>query len=50
MFLGGIGDFLFPNFIGIILNAMATGDKYAVSSNLGYWLIIITVGAIATMI
>lgn len=50
MFLGGIGDFLFPNLIGIVMNAMKDGDKVAVASNLGYWLIIIVVGALSTMI
>jgi ABC-type multidrug transport system fused ATPase/permease subunit len=50
MFLGGIGDFLFPNLIGIIMNAMKEGDKTAVTNNIGYWLIIISVGALSTML
>jgi hypothetical protein len=31
MFIGGVGDFLFPDLIGKVINAMRDGDKDEVS-------------------
>lgn len=50
MFIGGITDFLFPNLIAVVIDSMKEGDKENVYYNLKLWLIIIAVGAIATML
>lgn len=50
MFLGGIGDFLFPNLIGKVINAMKIGDAEGVTNNLVFWIVIILIGAVSTMI
>lgn len=49
MFIGAVGDFLFPDLIGRVVNAMKTGDKDEVQKQLITWIIIIVIGAIGTM-
>lgn len=50
MFLGGIGDFLFPDLIGKVVNAMREHDQEAINSSLLTWVVIIIVGSLATML
>jgi hypothetical protein len=49
MFLAGLGDFLFPDLIGKVINAMREGDKDEVHKQIITWVIIIAIGAIGTM-
>ena len=50
IFLGGVGDFLFPNLIANVINSMKEQDPKGVSYNLIYWVIVILVGAVSSMI
>lgn len=50
MFLGGITDFLFPDIIGRIVNAMKEHDAANVSYWLVFWVIVLMIGAVSTMV
>lgn len=50
MFVGGITDFLFPNLIAQVIDAMKEQDKALVYYNLKVWLVIIAIGAVSTML
>jgi len=50
MFIGGITDFLFPNLIAKVIDAMKDQNKDLVYYNLKVWLVIIAIGAVATML
>lgn len=50
MFVGGVTDFLFPNLIAKVVDAMKEQDKEAVYYNLKMWCVIIAIGAVSTML
>lgn len=50
MFIGAVGDFLFPDLIGRIINAMRSEDDDMVRNTLFFWIGVILVGAIGTAI
>ena len=49
MFMGAVGDFLFPDLIGKVVNAMKEKDKDEITRQLMIWLVVISVGAVGTM-
>lgn len=49
MFLGAVGDFLFPDLIGKVVNAMREGDKDEIHRQLITWIVVIAIGAVGTM-
>lgn len=49
MFMGAVGDFLFPDLIGKVVNAMKEQDKDEIFNQLMIWLVVICVGAVGTM-
>jgi ABC-type multidrug transport system fused ATPase/permease subunit len=49
MFISGVGDFLFPDLIGKVINGMRNGDKEEISRQIVTWIVIIAIGAIGTM-
>lgn len=49
MFIGGLGDFLFPDLIGRVINAMRDKDPDEVTKQLITWVIIICIGAVGTL-
>ena len=50
MFLGGITDFLFPDIIGRIVNAMKEHNADEVQYWLVFWIVVLMIGAVSTMI
>lgn len=50
MFLGGITDFLFPDLISKVIDAMQVHDTDEIYYRLKIWVVIITVGACSTAI
>jgi ABC-type multidrug transport system fused ATPase/permease subunit len=50
MFLGSITDFFFPNFIGLAINAMRTGDQSEVLKNIVTWVVFMCIGAVCSFI
>jgi ABC-type multidrug transport system fused ATPase/permease subunit len=48
MFLGGITDFLFPDLISNVVDAMSAKDQDEVVYRLKMWLVIIVIGAVST--
>lgn len=50
MFIGAIGDFMFPDLIGKIVNAIKESDQEKVTELLVTWCIVIVIGAVGTMI
>lgn len=48
MFLGGITDFLFPDLISNVIDAMQARDQDDVIYRLKMWLVIIFIGAVST--
>ena len=50
MFLGGITDFLFPDIIGRIVNAMKENNSDDVQYWIIFWIVILMIGAVSTMI
>ena len=48
MFLGGITDFLFPDLISNVVDAMSAKDQDEVVYRLQMWLVIIVIGAVST--
>ena len=49
MFMGAVGDFLFPDLIGKVVNAMKEQDKDEIFRQLMIWMVVICVGAVGTM-
>jgi len=50
MFIGAVGDFMFPDLIGKILNNMKDGESDELYKNLVTWACVIVIGAVGTFI
>ena len=50
LFLGGLGDFLFPDIVGNTVNAIQAKDQELVAYHLKFWVVVIFIGSASQLI